>query len=104
MGVQSGFHNIGRALAKASASHPHAHGSVGFWVVQRPPEPPLGWVITIDAGNAWEFTAYAYCWDTSNKRPWLKMFSSLNAAVAWMLQHEAEIRALIASSAPEPRG
>lgn len=102
MGVQSSFENIGRALAKPAQSHPHAHGSFGHWVVQRGSAAPLGWIITADAGSTWEFVAYARCRDAGGKRPWLGTFTTLNSAVAWMLQHEAEIRGLIARSRPEP--
>ena len=47
------------------------------------------------------FDAYAHCRDAQGRRPWLRTFESLNSAVAWMLQHDAEIGALIASSSPE---
>jgi hypothetical protein len=40
--------------------------------------------------------------DETGKRPWLRTLQTLNAAVAWMIRHEAEIRRLIARSDPEP--
>lgn len=90
-------------LRRPPRSHPHAHGGGGYWVVQRKPEPPLGWVINVDAGGVWELAAYAYWRDKGGKRPWLKTFASLNSAVAWMLQHERDIRDLIDRNAPEPQ-
>lgn len=95
-----------RAWAKPSPTHPHAHpptpGANGFWVVQVKPGPPLGWVISRSHGNGPSYHCYAYCRDQENRRPWLREFASLNSAVAWMLQHEPEIRDLISQCDPEP--
>lgn len=102
MGVSGSGEAIGRILSRPPQSHPHAHGSFGFWVVQQKPAPPLGWVLARSEHGVYVMDCYAYCRDEGGKRPWLKTFASLNSAVAWMLQHEREIRDLIDRSSPEP--
>ncbi|GAA4678442.1 hypothetical protein GCM10025780_24150 [Frondihabitans cladoniiphilus] len=89
-------------LRRPPQSHPWAHGSFGFWVVQQPPSPPLGYVITENRDGVWILHSYAYCRDDGGRRPWLKTGRTLNSVVAWMIQHEADIRRLIARSHPEP--
>jgi len=106
VGVNGSGDAARRAWAKPSPTHPHAHpptpGANGFWVVQVKPGPPLGWVISRSLGNGPRYHCYAYCRDRENKRPWLRESQTLNGAVAWMLQHEPEIRDLIAVCFPEP--
>jgi hypothetical protein len=102
MGVQGSGEAIDRIMKRPDQAHPHAHGSFGFWVVRQDPAPPLGWVLARSQSGVWVFDAYAYCRDDSGRRPWLRTFATLNSAVAWMLQHERDIRALIARSAQEP--
>jgi hypothetical protein len=86
--------------------HPHADaltpGALGFWVVQVKQGPPLGWVTARSAGDGPRYNCYAYCRDASARRLWLREFDSLDSAVAWMPQHEPEIRDLISRSEPEP--
>jgi hypothetical protein len=95
-----------RALVKRIPTHPHAHppraGANGFWVVQVKPGPPLGWVIGRSSGREQRYHCYAWCRDPEGRRPWLREHPTLKSAVAWMLQHEPEIRHLIARCAPEP--
>jgi hypothetical protein len=97
--MQSGLRHI-------TPSHPHAHppspSAHGFWVVQVRLGKPLGWVIARSVGNGPRYHCYAYCRDQENRRPWLREFATLNSAVAWMLQHEPEIRTLISQCSPEP--
>lgn len=102
MAVQTTFDNIGKVFSRPPQSHPYAHGSFGFWVVQQKPAPPLGWVLARSDHGVYVMDCYAYCRDEGGKRPWLKTFASLNSAVAWMLQHEPDIRDLIGRSEPEP--
>ena len=106
MGIRGTGETARSVLTQARPSHPHAHaptpGAQGFWVVQVKPGPPLGWVISRSVGNGPRYHCYAYCRDQEGKRPWLREFSTLNSAVAWMLQHEAGIRDLIAECHPEP--
>jgi len=47
------------------------------------------------------FHAYAHCRDDEGKRPWLHEFSTLNAAAAWMMHHERQIREFNAQHGPE---
>ena len=106
MGVKGTGQTARTVLNKVAPSHPHAHapspGAQGFWVVQVKPGPPLGWVISRSVGNGPRYHCYAYCRDQEGRRPWLMDFSSLNSAVAWMLQHEPEVRELISRLWPEP--
>lgn len=102
MGVHGTGEAVNRILRRPAQSHPFAHGSWGYWVVQRRPAPPLGWILTRDLRGVWVFDCYARCRDSNGLRPWLRTEATLNSAVAWMLQHDREISALIARSAPEP--
>lgn len=102
MGVSGSGEAIGRILSRPPQSHPYAHGSFGFWVVQQKPARPLGWVLARSEHGVYVMDCYAYCRDEGGKRPWLKTFASLNSAVAWMLQHEEEIHDLINRNQPEP--
>lgn len=77
-------------------------GSQGLWLVQQRPAPPLGYVVSRSTMGRWVFDVYAHCRDAGGRRPWLRTFDTLNAAVAWAVQHEGEIRALIERSSPEP--
>jgi len=93
-------------LAKRREQHPYARpvfpGAHGLWLVQQQPAPPLGYVTTRSSMGRWVFDVYAHCRDDGGRRPWLRTFDTLNAAVAWAVQHEAEIRTLIERSSPEP--
>jgi len=95
-----------RILAKQPHEHPHAlpvfPGAQGLWLVRQGAAPPLGYVTSRSAVGRWVFDAYAHCRDDGGRRPWLRTFDTLSSAVAWMMQHERELRELIARSAPEP--
>lgn len=106
MGVRGAGESARSIIARPIPSHPHAHpptpGAHGFWVVQVKPGPPLGWVISRSNGREQRYHCYAWCRDQEGRRPWLREFGTLNSAVAWMLQHEPEIRERIGRSVPEP--
>ncbi|ROS52912.1 hypothetical protein EDF50_1388 [Frigoribacterium sp. PhB24] len=102
MGVNGSGDAYRRIINKPIPAHPHAHGGFGLWTIQVKPGPALGWVIIRSNGHEPRYHAYAYCRDAGGRRPWLREFGTLNSAVAWMLQHESEIRELIAGSEPEP--
>ena len=95
-----------KALARPPHEHPYAlpvfPGSHGLWLVQQRPAPPLGYVTTRNVLGGWVFDVCAHCRDATGRRPWLRTFDTLTAAVAWTVQHEAEIRTLIERSSPEP--
>ncbi|ROQ40962.1 hypothetical protein EDF46_0328 [Frondihabitans sp. PhB188] len=102
MGVRGSGEALNKILGQSPASHPFAFGSFGHWVIQQRPASPLGWVLARNDSGVWVFDAYARCRDNTGRRPWLKTFKSLNSAVAWMLQHERELRDLMDRSDPEP--
>jgi len=76
-------------------------GALGLWLVQQQPAPPRGYVTTRSSTGRWVVDVYAHCRDNCGRRSWLQTFDTLNAAVAWAVQHGAEIRALIERSSPE---
>lgn len=93
-------------LAKRREQHPDARpvfpGAHGLWLVQQQPAPPLGYVTTRRSTGRRVFDVHALCDDDDGgRRPWLRAFDTLNAAVASTVQHEAEIRALMERSSPE---
>ena len=102
VGVNGAGDACRRIISKPIPTHPHAHGGFGLWTIQVKPGPALGWVIIRSNGHEPRYHAYAYCRDAGGRRPWLREFGTLNSAVAWMLQHEHEIRELISGCDPEP--
>lgn len=107
MAVQTTWENLERDLRAPRPSHPLAEpvapGAESLWLVRKPNAAPLGFVLhtsDIMTGHG-QYDAYAHCRDDANKRPWLKTFQTLNSAVAWMIQHERDIRGLIQRSLPE---
>ena len=63
---------------------------------------PLGYVLSrLELGGI-VYHSYAYGQDDTGGRPWLRREGSLNSAVAWMIQHEAELSALTGRLRPEP--
>lgn len=103
MGVRGPGDAVDRIVRRPLPSHPHAHGpGFGFWVIQRKPAPALGWVLARSERGVYLYDGYARCRDDDGRRPWLVTRSTLGSAVAWMIQHEAEITRLIARSQPEP--
>jgi len=97
-------------IANTRMEHPHAipiaPGSWDVWQVKIGAADPLGYVRRhprSDATRQYVFDAYAWCRDDLGGRPWLMTHTSLNSAVAWMIQHAAEIQAIIAKNHPEPQ-
>lgn len=45
---------------------------------------------------------YAHGRDPAGGRPWLRRADSLNSALSWMIQHEADLFALTRTLTPEP--
>lgn len=81
---------------------PVAPGTQGLWLIRVGEATPLGYVTTRSALGGWVYDVYAHCRDAGGRRPWLRTFDTLNSAVAWMVQHEPDVRALIERSSPEP--
>ncbi len=106
MGVQTKFENARAALRKPPAEHPCAippiPGGQGLWLIRQGEAAPLGYVRQRPVTGGFAFDVYAHCRDEGGRRPWLHTASSLNSAVAWTLQHDADVRALIARSTAEP--
>jgi hypothetical protein len=96
MGVQRSGEAIARILRRPIPMHPLAvppiPGTWGTWQVRRDRATPIGYVNTRSLEGRHVFDAYARCRDKNGGRPWLRTFDTLNSAVAWMIQHEAEIR------------
>lgn len=69
-----------------------------------PPGPcrPLGYVLSRHELGGIVYHCYAHGRDDAGGRPWLRREDSLNSAVAWMIQHEAELSALTGRLHPEP--
>ncbi|ROS61423.1 hypothetical protein EDF38_0513 [Frigoribacterium sp. PhB160] len=74
----------------------------GVWQVRRVPEAPLGYVRSEHRGRDLAYHCYAHGRDDAGGRPWLHTASSLNSAVAWLLQHESELGAQRRGLRPEP--
>jgi hypothetical protein len=106
MGVQTKFENARAALRKPPAGHPCAippiPGGQGLWLIRQGEAPALGYVRQRPVTGGFAFDVYAHCRDEGGRRPWLHTAPSLNSAVAWTLQHDADVRALIARSTAEP--
>lgn len=92
-------------LRQRPQEHPYAHapfhGAQGLWLVQRAPASPLGYVTMRSTLSRWVFDAYAHCRDDGDRRPSLRTFDTLHWAVAWMMQRESDVGALIERSSPE---
>lgn len=106
VGVQGTGDAMRAILSRRLPEHPYAQpvapGAHGLWLIQVGGAAPSGYVTTRSKLGGWVYDVYAHCRDDNGSRPWLRTFSTLNTAAAWMVQHEAEVRALIASSTPEP--
>jgi hypothetical protein len=93
-------------LRRRRLEHPYAipafPGSQGLWLIRVGEAAPLGYLKSRAVRGGFAFDVYAHCRDDAGGRPWVHTASSFNSAVAWAVQHDAEIRALIARSAPEP--
>jgi len=77
-------------------------GSQGLLLIQVGQAAPLGYLKSRAVRGGFVFDVYAHCRDDAGGRPWVHTATSFNSAVAWAVQHDPEIRALIARSSPEP--
>lgn len=97
MGVQGPGESVNQFIGRPIPSHPFAVPAVkdtfGAWQVRRDRRNPIGYVLHRSLDGRTVYDAYAHCRDEGGKRPWLRTFASLNSAVAWMIQHEADLRA-----------
>lgn len=65
-----------------------------MWQVRRVRSAPLGYVLSRPELAGIAYHCYAHGRDDASGRPWLRREGSLNSAVVWMIQHEAEQSAL----------
>jgi hypothetical protein len=96
-------------LKRRPLEHPYAipaipafPGAQGVWLVRVGDADPLGYLRSRTVRGGFVYDVYAHCRDDAGGRPWVHTATSFNSAVAWAVQHDDEIRALIARSAPEP--
>ncbi|PPF65854.1 hypothetical protein C5E16_12980 [Clavibacter michiganensis] len=75
--------------------HPHAHPVRGAWLVRVGDGPALGWVLRhrADLADPFTYEVYACGLGPDGLRVWITRRDSLNAAVAWVLQHDEEMLA-----------
>lgn len=81
---------------------PPIAGTFGVWQVPRIRAAPIGYVLSHSHKGAPIHHCYGHCRDDAGGRPWLRTTHSLNSAVAWMIQHQAELHALQQSIHSEP--
>ena len=81
---------------------PPLPGTFGVWQVLRERGVPFGYVLSRAELGGIVYHCYAHGRDDAGGRPWLRREDSLNSAVAWMVQHEAELSALTGRLHPEP--
>ena len=84
--------------------HPHAHPVRGAWLVRVGDGPALGWVLRqrSDLAAPFSFEVYACGLGSDGLRVWVQRRESLNAAVAWVMQHDAELLAFARRLRPDP--
>jgi hypothetical protein len=108
MGVHGRGESVDRIVSRAIPSHPLAvpaiKGIFGAWQVRRHRANPLGYVLLRSLDGSSVYDCYGHCRDGGGKRPWLRIFGSLNSAVAWMIQHEDQLHAFNARYDIEPDG
>ena len=106
MGVRGPGEQAAAVLRRRPYEHPYAVPSIpggqGLWQIRQVVTDPLGYVRQRPVQGGFVFDVYAHCRDVGGRRPWLHTAESFNSAVAWTIQHDREIRALIARSTPEP--
>jgi hypothetical protein len=106
MGVRGTGEQASAVLRRRPPEHPYAippmPGGHGLWLIRRGDSPPLGYVRSRRVTGGFAFDVYAHCRDDHGRRPWLHTATTLNSAVAWAVQHDRGISALIAKSSPEP--
>jgi hypothetical protein len=91
------------AISPAPA-HPHAHPVRGAWLVRVGDGPALGWVLRHrdDLAAPFSYEVYACGLGDDGLRVWIARRTSLNAAVAWMIQHDRELVAYAGRLRPDP--
>jgi hypothetical protein len=69
--------------------HPHAHPVRGAWLVRVGEGPALGWVLRhrADLADPFAYEVYACGLGPDGRRVWVARRDTLNAAVAWVVQH-----------------
>jgi hypothetical protein len=69
--------------------HPHAHPVRGAWLVRVGEGPALGWVLRYraDLADPFAYEVYACGLGPDGRRVWVARRDTLNAAVAWVVQH-----------------
>ncbi|MBD5382109.1 hypothetical protein ACR8AM_12260 [Clavibacter sepedonicus] len=84
--------------------HPHAHPVRGAWLVRVGDGPALGWVLRhrADLAAPFSYEVYACGLGSDGLRVWVQRRESLNAAVAWVMQHDAELLAYGRRLRPDP--
>ncbi|AWF98940.1 hypothetical protein [Clavibacter michiganensis] len=84
--------------------HPHAYPVRGAWLVRVGDGPALGWVLRHrdDLAAPFTFEVYACGLGSDGLRVWVQRRESLNAAVAWVMQHDAELLAFGRRLRPDP--
>lgn len=106
VGVQGPGDSVRKILRRPIPSHPLAvpprPGTFGVWQVRRVRDAPIGYVLSRSEGGDTVYHCYAHGRDAAGGRPWLRTMSSLNSAVAWMVQHEGELSHLTSTLQPEP--
>jgi hypothetical protein len=106
MGVRGAGDVAAKILRRPIPTHPFAvppaPGQFGVWQVRRVRSAPLGYVLSRPELGGIAYHCYAHGRDDAGGRPWLRREGSLNSAVAWMIQHEAELSALTGRLHPEP--
>jgi hypothetical protein len=106
VGVPGSEEAAAKILRRPILSHllavPPIPGTFGVWQVRRHSASPLGYVLSRHELGGIGYHCYAHGRDNAGGRPWLRREGSLNSAVAWMIQHEAELSALTARLHPEP--
>ncbi len=88
------------SLERSTGQHPWAHLQAGYWRIQVEDRPVPGYVIRhrAELGDPFTFDVYADARNDQGQRIWIRREPSLDTAVAWMVQHSAELIAFAARS------
>ncbi len=94
------------SLVRSTGQHPWAHLQAGYWRIQVEDRPVVGYVIRhrAELGDPFTFDVYADARNDQGRRIWIRREPSLDTAVAWMVQHSAELIAFAARSRSGSRG
>lgn len=84
--------------------HPHAHPVRGAWLVRVGEGPALGWVLRhrADLADPFTYEVYACGLGADGLRVWVARRDTLNAAVAWVMQHDEQLLAFGRGLRPDP--